>query len=51
MNEVTHVAFADETGYTLGRFRGVAAISLALADEPATTSTIRRLLGESTSPS
>jgi Protein of unknown function (DUF3800) len=47
MNDVTHVAFADETGYNTGRFRGVAAISLALVDEPAITSTIRRLLDES----
>jgi hypothetical protein len=47
MNEVTHVAFADETGYNTGRFRGVAAIRLALADEPAAASTICRLLDES----
>jgi hypothetical protein len=47
MNEVTHVAFADETGYNTGQFRGVAEISLAVVDEPATTSTIHRLLDES----
>lgn len=35
MAEVTHVAYADETNYNTGQFRGVAAISLALTDESA----------------
>jgi hypothetical protein len=47
MNGVTHVVFADETNYNTGQFRGVAAISLSVVDEPAITSTIRRLLDES----
>jgi hypothetical protein len=45
--EATHIAFADESHYTAGRFRSLAVVSLALSDGPQFDSEIRGLLRES----
>jgi hypothetical protein len=44
---VPHVAYSDEASYNVGRFRGVAAVSLRVEHEAQIAADIQRLLAES----
>jgi hypothetical protein len=43
----THIAAADESQYNVGRYRGLAVVTLRLADARALSADLRRLLDES----
>lgn len=46
-NQPTHVAYTDETQYNVGRFRGIALITLRREDKDRLSSELNRLLKES----
>jgi hypothetical protein len=46
-NQPTHIAYADETKYNFGRYRGVALVTLRLADARSFREELQKLLDES----
>jgi len=46
-SQPTHVAYADETNYNVGRYRGVALVTLRLEDAAASAADLRKLLDHS----
>jgi hypothetical protein len=45
--QFTHIAFADESNYNQGRYRGLGVVSLRYTDLPSVEDEIRRILSES----
>lgn len=47
IGELTHVAYADETQHNIGRFRGIALISLRYGDASSIDADVQNLLRDS----